>query len=210
MPSCPQPQRANLGPLPDPPTASERFTQLFDAEAAAVLAYLLRRIRTPVDAADALADTFLVAWTRIDEVPTGAGARPWLFGVARMTLLNLKRGQSRRTGLAARLRAELETDRPVAGPATSAGADLLAAMSKLRDDDREVLLLVGLDGLTSEQASIVLSISPGATRLRLHRARKRLRHLLEAGESVEKRAAVVRTSNPTKGTPALPGLKEHG
>lgn len=56
---------------------------MFDAHADDVLSYLLRRMPERADAADVLADTFLVAWRRIGEVPEGDAARPWLFGVAR-------------------------------------------------------------------------------------------------------------------------------
>jgi RNA polymerase sigma-70 factor (ECF subfamily) len=89
------------------------------------------------------------------------------------------------------------------------GVELIEAMGKLREGDREVLLLVGWDGLTSEEASMVLGISVGAVRVRLHRARKRLRCLLESGEPSEKQVAVLRTCIEAKGNPTLPGLEEH-
>lgn len=47
---------------------------------------------TPKDAADAVAETFLVAWRRLPEVPSGEEARPWLYGVARRTLANQRLG----------------------------------------------------------------------------------------------------------------------
>lgn len=54
----------------------------------------------PADAADAVAETFLVAWRRLGEVPDGREARLWLFGVCRRVLANHRRGELRRRHLA--------------------------------------------------------------------------------------------------------------
>jgi hypothetical protein len=62
--------------------ASTRLTELYDRHGRDVLAYALRRA-SPDDAADAVADTFLVAWRRLAEVPAEPEARLWLYGVAR-------------------------------------------------------------------------------------------------------------------------------
>lgn len=59
------------------------FESLFAGTHMALLAYAVRRVSQPSDAADVVADAFLVAWRRIDEAPAGAEARPWMFGVAR-------------------------------------------------------------------------------------------------------------------------------
>ena len=57
-----------------------RFEQLFRSEADAVRSYALRRA-DPADADDVVAETFLVAWRRFDDMPSDP--RPWLLGVAR-------------------------------------------------------------------------------------------------------------------------------
>ena len=67
-------------------SAEERFTALFEATRLPLLAYAVRRVADPADAADVVAETYLVAWRRLDDVPAGADARPWLFGVARRVL----------------------------------------------------------------------------------------------------------------------------
>ena len=69
-------------------SAEERFTALFEATRLPLLAYAVRRVADPADAADVVAETYLVAWRRLDDVPAGACARPWLFGVARRVLAN--------------------------------------------------------------------------------------------------------------------------
>src|SRR3954452_21281203 len=87
--------------------AEARFADLYRDHARDVLAYAVRRAASAEDAADVVAETFLVAWRRDADVPRGAGARLWLYGVARRTLANQLRGERRRSRLAARMRAEL-------------------------------------------------------------------------------------------------------
>lgn len=64
----------------------ERFRELYSAHVDAVLGYSLRRVGRREDAGDIVAETFLVAWRRLADVPEGEGARLWLYGVARRTL----------------------------------------------------------------------------------------------------------------------------
>jgi RNA polymerase sigma-70 factor, ECF subfamily len=62
-------------------------------------------------------------------------------------------------------------------------AEVLRAMARLGDEDRELLLLVSWEELSPGQAAKVLGISSLAARSRLYRARRRLRTLLEQRES---------------------------
>ncbi|GIH24082.1 hypothetical protein Aph01nite_23920 [Acrocarpospora phusangensis] len=86
----------------------QRFEEIYLAHYPDLLAYVRRRTESPDDASDAIAETFTTAWRRIDEVPPGPQARLWLYGVARRVLANQRRGESRRSALAVRLREELE------------------------------------------------------------------------------------------------------
>src|SRR6185369_10842354 len=92
--------------------SADRFEALYAATREPILAYLLRRVDWPEDAADLLADVYLVAWRRIDEVPRGDGARMWLYGVARRQLANHRRGDRRRTALASALAGALRSVTP--------------------------------------------------------------------------------------------------
>ena len=83
--------------------SEHRFRALFAAHERAILAYALRRVTDPADAAEVVAETFLVAWRRLDDVATGDGERPWLYGVARRVLANQRRGYERRDRLRTRL-----------------------------------------------------------------------------------------------------------
>lgn len=165
--------------------APARFAALWDDHARDVLAYAVRRTQSAEDAADVVAETFLVAWRRCRHVPEGKAARLWLYGVARRTLANQRRGELRRTRLNARLRSELPAAVAAAAPATTAADDaVLTAIGGLRDSDREVLLLSAWEGLSPTQIAAVLEISPIAVRSRLHRARGRVQQQLERPPSL--------------------------
>ncbi|RBQ21368.1 RNA polymerase subunit sigma-24 [Spongiactinospora rosea] len=157
-----------------PPSRKQRFEQMYLAHYPDLLGYVQRRTESPDDAADALAETFTTAWRRLDDVPEGGEARLWLYGVARRVLANQRRGESRRSALAVRLRAEL-AEWAESAPAAGGGMDgVRAAFRRLGETDREVLSLAVWEGLTSAEIATVLGCSDGAARLRLHRARKRL------------------------------------
>ena len=164
----------------EPPGAAEaRFAALYTDHARDVLAYAVRRTVSAEDAADVVAETFLVAWRRGSDVPGGDGARLWLYGVARRTLANQRRGERRRTRLAARMRAELPAVLAAALPTPTPADDaVLEAIAALRESDREVLLLSAWEGLSPTQIAEVLAISPLAVRSRLHRARARVQEQL--------------------------------
>ncbi len=164
--------------------AERRFARLYDATNAEILAYALRRASSPEDAADVVAETFLVAWRRLGEVPDGATARLWLYGVARRVLANQRRGEMRRERLAEEMRAELR--RRLDDLRHDQGAERAAtmdALARLEEKDREVILLAGWEELEPREIAVVLGISAISARSRLHRARRRLRATLGAQEA---------------------------
>ena len=149
----------------------ERFEQVFDEHFRAVSAYALRRARRP-DAEEAVAETFLVAWRRLDEMP--GDAKPWLLGVARRVLANQRRAAGRREALRARVAEARERDsEPGRRP------PVIEALGRLSTGDRELLVLVAWDGLSNREVAVVLGCSAAAAKVRLHRARHRLRAELE-------------------------------
>jgi RNA polymerase sigma factor (sigma-70 family) len=162
------------------------FEQLFQATRRDLLAYIVRRASTVEDAADMLAETYLIAWQKLEAVPKGDRARLWLFGVARNVLL---RDASRRSSgdlLLERLAGDLRLALPPQAPPNDEQADVWAALAALAEMDREILTLAAWDGLTPSQIAAVLGCSPNLVRVRLHRARTRLKRQLiaEAGEGL--------------------------
>lgn len=165
-----------------------------------LLRYLESRLG-PDDAPDALSDTLLVAWRRVADLPaSGDEARAWLFGIARNTVLNSRRGRTRRVGLVARLRGH--TPREDAAPADR-GVEVRDAIDRLDPDLAELVRLVHWDGLTLAEASRVLGQPATTVASRYRRAREQLRAAL-AGP-----AALTALGEPPErdGPPAcLPGL----
>lgn len=176
-----------------------RFEALYAEHRAFVLGYVLRRADSTHDAADVIAETFLIAWRRLDDAPTGAGARLWLYGVARRVLANHRRGERRRSQLAERLRGELAA-RDALEPPLGQLAELAAAFGSLADGDREVLALEAWEGLSAGEVAAVLGCSRNAARIRLHRARRRLRAAIAASQGPGPDGAPL--AHPTKGSPA--------
>jgi RNA polymerase sigma-70 factor (ECF subfamily) len=152
------------------------FERLYRACYEDLLRYALRRTGRPEAAADVVADTFLVAWQRFDDIPADNG-RAWLFGVARNVLANQHRATRRNTDLAARLRHELGVA-IVAAPEVP--ADISAAFATLKPADQELLRLVAWEGLTPEELAVALDCSANAARIRLHRARTRFAEALRS------------------------------
>ncbi|MDX6647172.1 MAG: hypothetical protein QOK40_2899 [Miltoncostaeaceae bacterium] len=158
-----------------------RFERLYGAHLAQVFAYALRRTG-PEAAHDIAAETFLVAWRRIDQVPDAA--LPWLYGVARRVLANRTRAAGRQATLVERLAAEPPGLVPAHGP-EQIDPRLVAALSVLSDDERELIRLLAWEGLDRREAAAVLGVGRPAVRLRLHRARRRLSAALAAESAAD-------------------------
>jgi len=153
---------------------------LCEAHTPAVLAYALRRVPRD-DAADVVAETFLIAWRRLDDVAEGS-ALPWLYAVARRVLLSQQRSARRQRAIAERV-AAVEPPVVADAPATPGSQRLLAALTGLSEQEREVLMLTAWEELSSSEAACVLGCSATAYRIRLHRARGRLRARLAEAEA---------------------------
>jgi RNA polymerase sigma-70 factor, ECF subfamily len=129
----------------------ERFEAVYRELYAPICGYVLRRVRHPEDAAEAIAETFATLWRRFERCPRGDELRPWLFGVARRVVANQRRGERRRSALGERLAAnldhsEFETIRPA-----EQSSELARAFATLSESDRELLSLLAWEGLTREE-----------------------------------------------------------
>src|ERR1700744_164662 len=150
-------------PRTDPAARQVRFEAVYAANHGSILGYALRRTTTPDDAADILAEIFLTAWRRLDELPSGEEARLWLYGVARRVLANYYRGERRRSALADRLRDEV-TQAYHPPELTGESAHLADALRRLTEHDRELLTLASWEGLDYGQIAAVLGCSRNAVR----------------------------------------------
>ncbi|GLY75027.1 RNA polymerase sigma factor [Actinoallomurus iriomotensis] len=163
------------------PASKATFEALYKSVYSDLLRFAQRRAH-PDRAEDVVADTFLVAWRRLDDLPKHhEDARAWLFGIARNALLNEHRGAERRQALGVRLK-EIPAELPADGDAdlVARRIDLARAWSRLPEAHQEVLSLHVFEELRAPQAAAVLGISPVAFRLRLSRARRALRRHWDA------------------------------
>ena len=158
------------------PGTDARFRVIYDATYQDVFAYCLRRSSVE-DAKDATADVYLVAWRRIDDVPGGHEALPWLYGVARKVLGNQRRSRSRLGSLANRIRnetPEAQVTPEAAVVRRERDQEVVDALGKLREPDSEVIRLALWEELPHADIARILGCSDRAVTMRLHRAMKRL------------------------------------
>ena len=170
-----------------PPDERRHFEEIYETHYEAISGYVLRRTDSPDDAVDAIGETFLTAWRRLDAVPPGDGTRLWLYGVARRVLANHHRGAARRELLITRLRSQFAEAAP---SVPQHREEVRAAFAGLTPDDRELLSLTGWEGLSPSEIAEVLGCRVGTVRVRLHRARKRFAgQLALTGVDVERYGA---------------------
>ncbi len=158
------------------------FDRLYEQHHRPILAYCLRRAPRD-DAYEAANAVFTVAWRRADDMPTGDGTLPWLYGVARRVLSQQRRAANRFSRLVSK--AVQITEPAPAGPETVVVQrheyeTVVRAVRRLRDDDREMLLLSAWEGLTHAEIAEAMGYSLATVDKRLARAKARLRRQHEA------------------------------
>jgi RNA polymerase sigma factor (sigma-70 family) len=131
-------------------------------------------------AEDLLQQTFLKLAEHGPELRADSDLRAWLYTVARNAFLGQVRG---RRPMAEGPSLELVADFAPDAEARLMLGDVEQALSRLRLEDRELLLLVGVEGLEPLTVSKLLGLQPATLRKRLARARQRLLLELERDQS---------------------------
>lgn len=166
---------------------AEAFARIYDRFYVPVLAYVLRQVRTKTDAEDIVAEIFLSAWRHMDSFHWEKGLEPWLFRIARNSVIDHFRrvGRSRETELHEEI-----TKRP-SGQTVEDEVEskwrlreLLAAIDRLSEEQRQVVLLRLVANLSSRQIGEVLEKSEGAVKALQHRALSNLRDILKHGGEI--------------------------
>lgn len=150
-----------------------------------VRAFVARRVPAG-SVEDLLAEVFVVAWRRREDVPPSA--LPWLYRAARNIVGDSYRSVERMRALRERMAAV--PSEAVGDPAAIA-ADrslLVDALQALGEQDREILLLAAWEGLDATAIAEVFAITPGAAAVRLHRARQRLEKWMTVAEDTPRKA----------------------
>ncbi len=151
--------------------------------------FVARRVGDRERAAELTAEIFLAA---IDSAhryrPGRATPKAWLYGIARVLVANDRRRSGRRRAGEAgaqMLRGSVPLDPDDAAridariDAAAQSRRLYEAMDRLPGAERAVLELVAIDELTVAEAAAALGVRSGAARVRLHRARRKMRAELE-------------------------------
>ncbi|MFP4043017.1 MAG: RNA polymerase sigma factor [Rhodosalinus sp.] len=152
---------------------------------------------------DLVQDTVVKAWTNIDKFQPGTNMRAWLFTILRNTFYSERRRAKREVSdvdgmLAGRIATKPDHDGRLALN------DFRAAFEQLPDEQREVLILVGAQGFSYEDAAETCGCAVGTVKSRANRGRRRLAELLgmdatETMELTDQRTLAVIAENPRSG-----------
>ncbi|WP_082484900.1 RNA polymerase sigma factor [Microbacterium sp. Leaf151] len=155
------------------------YGALFDRHQGRVFRHAYRLLQHVPDAEDATAAAFLELWRRRGAVRLVDGSvRPWLLLTATNCARNLTRSRRRYQAVLDALPRESTVD----PPPDPLDAALVAAIARLRPRDARLLALVALGDLEIGEAALVVGLTPGAARTRLHRIRATLQS--DLGRSV--------------------------
>jgi RNA polymerase sigma factor (sigma-70 family) len=132
------------------------------------------------DAADAVQDAFVKAYGALARFRDGAPIRPWLLRIVANEARNRRRSADRRAGLVVRAAGATPRDELVPSPESAILADetrgqLLAALGRLRDEEREVIGARYFLGLSEAETAESLAIPAGTVKSRTARALGHLR-----------------------------------
>lgn len=162
--------------------AKDDTTRLLEAQIPALRRYAYALLRDHDAADDLVQDCLERALSRWVLRRPDADLRPWLFAILRNLHVDGHRGRRRR---GPHLAYDDSHAQPIAPDQDDALGlrDALAALDQLPEDQKSLLLLVGVEDLSYEEAARVLGIPIGTVMSRLSRGRRRLRALLETGRA---------------------------
>ena len=164
------------------------WSQLVEATYRDVYTLCLRILTDPNDAAEATQDAYLKAWRGLAGFRGDAMFETWLYRVASNSALSKHRSRRRRQSHESGMQDDVLTELPASGSVeATAGARievqaLEAALARLPEQHRTVVVLRDVYGLSIEEIASQLGISETAAKVRVHRARKRLKDMIFEGE----------------------------
>src|SRR5215469_14951205 len=155
----------------------EDIRQLIAAEIPRLRRYARALLRDKDRADDLVQDTILRALEKNHLYQRGTNLRAWLFTMMHNQYVNYARSSARR---GQNIRVEQV---PLASPAPQLAClelrDLESAIARLPEEQRETLLLIGLEGMKYEEVAQICDVPIGTVRSRLSRAREELRRMTE-------------------------------
>lgn len=164
-----------------PDTRSEGIDDL-ERQRSLITAYCRRR--GSEDPEGLAAETIGLAWKRRDELKLHR-CTPWLIATARNLLMEEYRARRRSRPVEPNLLSAMDPRQEPAFEIDSLDPHIDRALNSLSPEDREAVLLVAWDDLTPAQAAKSMGIRPSTFRVRLHRARSRMREALSNPTSIQ-------------------------
>ena len=167
------------------------FWEIYDRHYSRVLGYATSMLRDRTAADDVVQETFIRAQANLDSLRDPAKVLAWLLRIAHNLCMDqLRARQASRieqaadpeTAPAARVEPRVQSDLERG----EMSACVRGKVDALPDTDRSVILLYDISGLSQEEIAGILGIEVGAVKVRLHRARRKLRALLEDACSFER------------------------
>jgi RNA polymerase sigma-70 factor, ECF subfamily len=164
--------------------------ELVEATYRGVYTLCLRILGNPHDAAEATQDAYLKAWRGLHSFRGDAAFETWLYRVASNSALTKHRGRKRRQAHEAGMDDRVSELPALGSVEATAGARievraLEAALARLPEQHRTVILLRDVYGMSIEEIAKQLAISETAAKVRVHRARKRLKDMVFQGDGDE-------------------------
>ena len=144
-------------------------------------AFAISLTRNVSAADDLVQDTILKAWSNIEKFQRGTNLQAWLFTILRNTYYSTLRKHRREVPDPEGIHAAALSVKPD-HDGRLAYTDFLRAFDQLSDEHREVLILVGASGFSTEEAAQMMGVAPGTVKSRASRGRKRLAQLLGLAE----------------------------
>lgn len=180
--------------IPDP--KDELITHL-----PALRAFALSLTRNRATADDMLQDTVLKAWTNLDKFTPGTNMRAWLFTILRNNFYSSTRKTKREVADVDNVFSDKLSVKPEHDGRLQM-MDFRQAFSKLPDEQREALILVGASGFSYDEAAEMCGVATGTIKSRVNRARVKLTELL----ALDKDDVMELTDNATMAVVGSPGL----
>ena len=170
----------------------EAFETVYRQHAGRLYNLVIRMAGSTQEADDLLQDVFLQAYRKMASYRGEASLGTWLYRLGINHCLDRRRGRQARQE---RLTDSLDVD-GAPEPAAQAGAvlgtvsrlDLERAIGRLPAGCRAAFLLHDVEGFEHQEIAAILGIATGTSKSQVHKARMRLRMMLErSGESIDQR-----------------------
>lgn len=144
-------------------------------------AFAVSLTRDSAAADDLVQDTIVKAWTNIDKFQPGTNLKAWLFTILRNTFYSDRRKRRREVQDSEGTHAATLVEKP-AHDGRLAFGEFARAFAQLSPEHREVLVLVGAEGFSYEEAAATMGVAKGTVKSRANRARARLAELMGLAE----------------------------